>query len=133
MDEGATGMVDDRPAVPTDVAATEGGTETMEAGGAEVEEETAPNPSAVELPSSPTSSSSNSVSVRSKGAEILGAASKKLKGSMPVSFLKNVMRSVNNSRQLTPARAMVMCWSTSSQREATLASSSPAKQNKRND
>ena len=74
----------------------------------EVEVETTSDPSAVELPSPPTSSS-DSVSVRSKGTGILGAASRKLKGSMPVSFPKNVTRSVNNSRQLTPARAIVIC------------------------
>ena len=54
-------------------------------------------------------SSSVSVSVRSRGSLILVAPSKKPKGSTPVSFLKNVVRRVNNSLQLDPARAIVIC------------------------
>ena len=54
-------------------------------------------------------SSSVSVSVRSRGGLILGAPSKKPKGSTPVSFPKNVVRRVNNSLHLDPARAIVIC------------------------
>ena len=50
-----------------------------------------------------------SVFVSSRGSLILGAPSKKPKGSTPVSFPKNVVRRVNNSLHLDPARAIVIC------------------------
>ena len=108
-------VIDEEDAVPTEVTATGGGTER--------EEEATSDPSAAELPSPPPSSS-DSVSVKSKGTGILGAASRKLKGSMPVSFPKKVTSKVNKSWQLTPARAMVMCCNASRRKEAAFASNS---------
>ena len=71
-------------------------------------------------------SSSVSVSVRSRDGLILGAPSKKPKGSTQVSFPKNVVRRVNNSLQLDPARAIVICCRASARKAAAFVSSSVA-------
>ena len=62
----------------------------------------------VEAVSSPASDS-DSVSVRSNGHFITGAASIKLNGSTSVPLLKNVTKSVKSSLVSEPARTTVIC------------------------
>ena len=86
----------------------------------------------VEAASSPASDS-DSVSVRSSGHFITGAASIKLKGSTSVPLPKKVTRSVKNSLVSVPARATVRCWSASLRRAAAFPSSSAANLKSRSD
>ena len=87
----------------------------------------------VEVASVSVLSPSDSVLVRSNGGAILGAGSKKLKGSIPVSLPKNVTSKVNSSQQSTPARAIVKCCSAFIRRAAALDSNSAAKQKRHRD
>ena len=70
--------------------------------------------------------SSLSVSHRSNGALMAGAASKKLKGSKPVPFPKNWTKRVQSSLQSNPANATNKCWRASALSAEALCSSSAA-------
>ena len=76
-------------------------------------------------------SSSLSVSPKSKGGFMMGAPSKKSKGSNPVPLLKNDTSKVQSCLQSDPARVMKRCCSASALRAAALCSSSAANLNKR--
>ena len=75
------------------------------------------------LPSLPDS---NSVSVKSKGHFMIGAACMKLKGSMSVPLPKKVTRRVKSSLVSDTARAMVRCCKPSFLSAAALPSNSAA-------
>ena len=76
-------------------------------------------------------SSSLSVSPKSKGALMAGAASRKSNGSNPVPLPKNWTRSVHNSLQSDPAKAMNKCWRASAWSAEALCSSSAANRESR--
>ena len=76
-------------------------------------------------------SSSLSVSSKSKGGFMIGALSKKSKGSNPVPLPKNNTSKVQNCLQSDPARVMKRCCSALALRAAALCSSSAANLNKR--
>ena len=82
---------------------------------------------------SPPASDSDSVSVRSRGRLMIGAALIKLKGSMSVPFPKNVTNSEKSSLVSVPARATVRCCKASLRRAAALPSSSAASRKSRRD
>ena len=76
-------------------------------------------------------SSSLSVSPKSKGALMAGAASRKSNGSNLVPLPKNWTRSVHNSLQSDPARAINKCWRASARSAEALCSSSAANRKSR--
>ena len=78
-------------------------------------------------------SSSLSVSIKSSGFLMAGAASRSPKGSASVPFPKNMVSKVINSRQSVPARAMNKCCKASCLRAAAFASSSAESRNRRSD
>ena len=75
-------------------------------------------------------SSSLSVSPKSKGGFMIGAPSKKLKGSNPVPLPKNDTSKVQSSLQSDHARAMKRCCSALALRASALCSSLAANRNK---
>ena len=77
--------------------------------------------------------SSDSVSVKSKGHFMIGAACMKLKGSMSVPLPKKVTRRVKSSLVSDPARAMVRCCKPSFLSAATFPSNSAASRKRRSD
>ena len=87
----------------------------------------------VEAVSSPPSSDSDSVSVRSKGHLMIGAASRKLKGSTSVPLPKKVTNRVKSSLVSDPARAMVRNCKASFLSAAAFPSSSAASRKRRRD
>ena len=76
-------------------------------------------------------SSSLSVSPESKGGFIIGAPSRKSKGSNPVPLPKNDTSKVQSCLQSDPARVIKWCCNASALRAAALCSSSAANLNKR--
>ena len=76
-------------------------------------------------------SSSLSVSPKSKGGFIIGAPSRKSKGSNPVPLPKNDTSKVQSCLQSDPARAIKKCCKASALRAAALCSSLAANLNKR--
>ena len=76
-------------------------------------------------------SSSLSVSTKSSGFLMTGAASRNSKGSTSVPFPKNMVNRDHNSWQSVPARAMNKCCNASCFSVAAFASSSAESQNKR--
>ena len=82
---------------------------------------------------SPPASDSDSVSVRSNGLFIMGAASTKLNGSTSVPFPKNVTSKENSSLVSVPARAIVMCCKASFLRAVAFPSNSAANLNNLSD
>ena len=79
---------------------------------------------ALEAASDCPSALSLSVSPRSRAGFMAGAASRKSNGSKPVPLQKNKTKSVHNSLQSLPAKAMNRCWSHSAFNAAAFCSSS---------
>ena len=76
-------------------------------------------------------SSSLSVSPKSKGGFIIGAPSKKSKGSNPVPLPKNDTSKVQSCLQSDPSRAIERCCNASALRAVALCSSLVANLNRR--
>ena len=77
------------------------------------------------------SSSSLSVSPKSKGGFIIGAPSRKSKGSNPVPLPKNDTSKVQSCLQSDPVRVIKRCCNASALRAGALCSNSVANLNKR--
>ena len=92
-----------------------------------------PGPVLVEAVSSPPSSDSDSVSVRSRGHFMISAASMKLKGSTSVPLPKKVTNRVKSSLVLDPARVMVRCCKASFLSAAAFPSSLAASRKRQRD
>ena len=76
-------------------------------------------------------SSSLSISTKSSGFLMAGAASRNSNGSASVPFPKNMVNKVHSSRQSVPAIAINKCCKASCFSAAALASSSEERRNKR--